>query len=219
MSVRDLTRVLVAGVAIALSAACGGSANLSASAKANGEGVEADARFGEGGGDQWAGEDETDNPLKRPRAKKGRDVEGHAWDTKGKQAKATLPGFEVFRDGTSRVFLEVSGNVPVKETQSDYLLTYRFQGVKVPEKVNMLSLPTQYFNTPVSLVELRSADGDAELLVHLREKAHPKVHLKRDDSGTVLSVDFPPWLKPRRDARQEMGDHRPGFKPAPAPEK
>ncbi len=211
--------MVAAGAALALAVACGGSANLSASAKVNDEGVDADARFGQGGGDQWSGDDETDNPEHRSRAKKGRDVEGHAWEARTGQAKATFPGFEVFRDGTSRVFLEVSGNVPVKETQSDYLLTYRFQGVKVPERVNTLSLPTQYFNTPVSLVELRSANGDAELLVHLREKTNPKVHLKRDDSGTVLSVDFPPWLEPRRDARQEMGDHRPGFKPAAPAEK
>lgn len=220
VSVHGVTRgsilpLMLAGLFAWAGAACGGSANLSASAKVNDEGVDANAQYGEGeDGDDWAGDDETGRRGKGPREKKGRDVEDHAWEHQPMGMKATLPGFEVFRDGTSRVFLEVSGNVAVKETETDSLLTYRFQGVRVPERVNTLSLPTQHFSTPVSLVELRSADGDAELVVHLREKARPKVHLKRTEMGTVLSLDFPRWQAPRREERQVYtGEQRGVLKP------
>ncbi len=75
----------------------------------------------------------------------GRGVGAHH---SGEVPVATLPGFRMFRDGTSRVFVEVSADVPVKETRAEGVLTYRLVGVQVPKRVNLMDLPTQYFPTP-----------------------------------------------------------------------
>lgn len=170
-------------------------------AKAGNEGVEASAEYGQQP-DDWDGDDETDvvaaDGVDGPA---GRIVEGHAWD---ERPLATFPGFRQFEDGTSRVFMECTGAVDIKERQSPGLLVYRFEGVKVPERVNTLSLPTMHFSTPVQLVEVRQVDGAAELMVHLRQDVKPKAHLKRTDGGTVLSLDFPKYRPHRQDADANM---------------
>lgn len=123
---------------------------------------------------------------------RGRLVEGHA---SSGTPTATLPGFKMFEDGTSRVFLEVSADVPVSEakTNNELLLTYRFAGVRVPERVNRLPIPTTHFKTPVALVQVLQAGDAAELRITLRQNTEPKTRLKRSPGGTVLSVDFPKW--------------------------
>jgi hypothetical protein len=197
-----------------LLSACG-SGKLEANASVDGKGANASANHDDGN-KQWDGDDETgdDDASEDASAKRGRRVEDHAWQSTG-GARATLPGFRVFRDGTSRVFVEVSGHVPVAEAASPGLVSYRFKDVKVPERVNMLDLPTLYFDTPVTLVQMKQIDGDAELLIHLRRDVKPKVHLKRSDAGTVLSVDFPKY-NAQQDA-QVSGEAKPAGLPQPAP--
>ncbi len=167
-------------------------------AKAGNEGVEASAEYGDGQkSNQWDGDNETDVVVAEGvDGPAGRLVEGHDG---GDRPLATLPGFRQFDDGTSRVFIELSGAVDIKERQSPSLLVYRFEGVHVPERVNTLSLPTMHFSTPVQLVEVREVNGAAELMVHLRQPVKPKAHLKRTDGGTVLSLDFPKYRPHRQD--------------------
>lgn len=105
---------------------------------------------------------------------------------------ATYPGFRVFDDGTSRVFIEIAGgDVSVEESAKNGVFRYRFRGVRVPERVNRLPLPTGHFETPVSLVEVAQIGDDAELVIHLRYRSRPHARLEQSASGTVLSVDFP----------------------------
>lgn len=120
----------------------------------------------------------------------GRLVEGHSANS---VATVTLPGFSMFEDGTSRVFIEVSADVPVSESKNQLMLAYRFAGVTVPERVNRLPIPTTHFKTPVALVQVIQVDGAAELRITLRQDTEPKTRLKRTSGGTVLSVDFPQW--------------------------
>jgi hypothetical protein len=184
-------RSLLAIPLLVLSAGC--SASGSAKVNASGEGVEASAETGQksrpGGEGVW--EDNNQDPEVGAAAEApamGRNVEAHRASG---VAMATLPGFRMFRDGTSRVFVEVSADVPVKETRAEGVLTYRFIGVQVPARVNLMDLPTQYFPTPVSRVRLVKAEDDAELIIELRAATNPKTRLRKDASGTVLSVDFP----------------------------
>ncbi len=178
-------------------------ASGTAKVNASGQGAEASAEAGDGqparppGEGIW--EDNTEDPQLAAPAEapsKGRKVEGHRASG---EPTATLPGFRMFRDGTSRVFVEVNADVPVKETRAAGVLTYRFQGVRVPERVNRLDLPTQYFPTPVNRVRLVKVDDDAELIIELRSDSQPKTRLRKDQAGTVLSVDFPPLDETRRD--------------------
>jgi hypothetical protein len=171
-----------------------------ASASINDKGAKA-SYDADDGSKQWDGDNETGEGADGPGKKKGRSVEGHAFESGG-DPRATFPGFRVFKDGSSRVFVEVSGHVPVAETNSQGLLTFRFDGVKVPERVNQLDLPTQFFDTPVTLVQMRQGDAGAELRIHVRRDVKPKVHLKRTENGTVLSVDFPKYDPQHHDDEQ-----------------
>lgn len=121
---------------------------------------------------------------------RGRSVEGHSHNA---VPTATLPGFTMNEDGTSRVFLEVSADVPVSESKNQLMLAYRFAGVTVPERVNRLPIPTTHFETPVASVQVLQIDGAAELRIVLRQDTEPTTRLKRSPGGTVLSVDFPRW--------------------------
>ena len=178
----------------------------SASAKVNDQGVKTNAQWGDED-TKWEGNDETDDNVGAVEGnKRGRKVEGHAWKETG--ATATLPGFRMFKDGTSRVFIEVSGHVPVAETEAQGKLVYRFAGVRVPERVNTLSLPTLHFETPVTRVSVRRVQNDAELILMMRDQIKPKVHLKRTEMGTVLSVDFPKWTRQTRRDQQVAGDEQ-----------
>jgi len=121
-------------------------------------------------------------------ARRVEDHKGH-----GKSQTATYPGFRMFADGSSRVFLEVYGHVDVQEAKEDGVMKFRFQGVKVPERVNRLPLPTNHFETPVSRVHVEQDGADALLVIALHYDVKGKPRLKRSEGGTVLSVDFPPY--------------------------
>ncbi len=120
-----------------------------------------------------------------------RRVEGHKGQAQ--HNTATYPGFRMFADGSSRVFLEVFGRVDVQEAKEDGVMKFRFQGVNVPERVNRLPLPTNHFETPVARVHVEQDGADAVLVIALHYKVEGKPRLKRTDGGTVLSVDFPPY--------------------------
>ena len=77
----------------------------------------------------------------------GRSVDGIE---QGKRVRpvATLPGFRMLDGGVSRVFVEVTGKTTVKEARRRGLLIYRLKGVRVPERVNRLALPTSHFKYP-----------------------------------------------------------------------
>jgi hypothetical protein len=171
-------RYLASCLALLLAAGCESSADLQVSPQTPGR---YDTTL------EGSGSDDPVDPAAKERAR-GRLVEGHSHNG---VPIVTLPGFEMYDDGSSRVFVEVSENVSVSEWKQPHLLTYRFEGVFVPERVNRLAIPTQHFDSPVGLVRIVQVLGGAELRVYLRQTSEPKTRLKRSDGGTVLSVDFP----------------------------
>jgi hypothetical protein len=115
---------------------------------------------------------------------------------------ATYPGFQVFEDGTSRVFIEIAGgSVTVKEMHHEGVFRYRFEGVRVPERVNRLPLPTVHFETPVSLVEIAQIGSDADLIIHMRHRSQPNARLERSHLGHRAQRGF----SLRRERRAPLG--------------
>jgi hypothetical protein len=55
-----------------------------------------------------------------------------------------------------------------------------------------MDMPTTHFNTPVRRIRLVQVGTSAELVIELRDRVEPRVHLNKSNAGTVLSVDFPP---------------------------
>jgi hypothetical protein len=112
----------------------------------------------------------------------------------------TMPGFHVFSDGSSRVYVRVSGRAKIVEKKDEGKLRYHLRGVTVPERVNRMALPTGHFGTPVAKAFVAQVEGGADLVIVLRETVKGVVRLKKRGRGLILSVDFP---KQRKKAEQE----------------
>jgi hypothetical protein len=126
----------------------------------------------------------------------GRGARGALGHSAGDRAVATLPGFRMFEDGSSRVFVEIVGRVPVNPVdQGGVRLVYRMPGTLVTERVNRLSLPTTHFDSPVGNVHMEQTGVDADLVIELRQPAQPKLTVRQNDHVTMVSIDFPPIVR------------------------
>lgn len=104
---------------------------------------------------------------------------------------ATLPGFELLGDGGSRVFVELTQNVPVEERKAKGSLTYVLKGAHVAIHNNTNPLVTVHFNTPVTKAQLRPAGRDVLLVIDLRAAVAPAWTIAAAKDGTaVLQIDF-----------------------------
>jgi hypothetical protein len=118
----------------------------------------------------------------------------------------TMPGFRAFSDGSSRVYVQISGRAKVTEKSVKGQLRYHLSGVTVPERVNRMALPTAHFPTPVAKAFVAQVDGGADLVIVLRARTQPKVRLRKQAGGVTLSVDFPRQSKPRVEQKDPLAD-------------
>jgi hypothetical protein len=104
---------------------------------------------------------------------------------------ATYPGFKLLRDGTSRVFVEVSKKVDITEHKAQGRVTYRMKGVSAPIRTNRLALLTGFFSTPVGRIQLVEEGSDVDLVIELRAPSDAQHKVIDSEGGIVLQVDFP----------------------------
>lgn len=105
---------------------------------------------------------------------------------------ATLPGFEMLGDGSTRVFVQLTQSVPVEERKAKGTLTYVLKGAHVTIHNNTNPLVTVHFNTPVSQARLRPAGADLLLVIDLRAATSPAWKMTPAKDGTsILQIDFP----------------------------
>jgi hypothetical protein len=120
-------------------------------------------------------------------------------------AEVTFSGFEEHDDGTSRIFVKLSGEVPVevqvKGTRAEFLL----KGATIPARNNKNPLLAQHFGSMVlsarlvpERVHVRHAHGkkkhagDARLVVVMRRAVTPTSRFETSADGTTtFVVDFP----------------------------
>lgn len=105
---------------------------------------------------------------------------------------ATLPGFEMQSDGSSRLFVQLTQTVQVEERVAKGQLTYVLKGTHVTVHNNQNPLETVHFNTPVTRARLVPSGGDLLFVIELRAAATPtwKITPAKDGSA-ILMVDFP----------------------------
>jgi hypothetical protein len=105
---------------------------------------------------------------------------------------ATLPGFEMLADGGSRLFVQLTQNVPVDEKRSAGTVTYLLHGAHVAKHNNERPLVTVHFNTPVSRARLVPHGGDLAFVVDLRANVQPTFKVETaKEGGAILIIDFP----------------------------
>jgi hypothetical protein len=133
---------------------------------------------------------------------------GYAYGNKGTGSTATaarprpryrtqgpvvnMPGFEQTADGGSRLFVQLSQNVPVEERKSPGSITYVLKGASPRVWNNTNALVTVHFNTPVSRARLVPAGKDVHFVIDLRAEATPTWKMTdAGDKGATLTIDFP----------------------------
>lgn len=105
---------------------------------------------------------------------------------------ATLPGFEMLPDGGSRLFVDLSQNVPVEERKAAGSVTYVLKGAHLEHRNNANALVTVHFNTPVWRAKLVPSGADLLFIVEMRgQGAQGAMKMNPGASGvTRLTVDF-----------------------------
>ena len=112
----------------------------------------------------------------------------------------TFTGFHVFDDGSSRIFVKLTSEVPVDARYSGKKLEYTFRGANIPLRNNKNPLITEHF--PASIVSARfahdkkgkrrEASSDPRLEIVLREESKPPHKVERMPDGTaIFTVDLP----------------------------
>ena len=109
---------------------------------------------------------------------------------------AGAPIFSRLPDGTSRISVEVSHRVDVVESRLPAHASYRLRGAMVLTPTNELALPTEWFATPVTRVQLVPEGPDLVLRVDLREDLAPVYRVVDTPRGIVLEVDLPRGAAP-----------------------
>lgn len=105
---------------------------------------------------------------------------------------ATLPGFEMQADGSSRLFVALTQTVAVEEHKAQGVLTYVLKGAHVALHNNLNALVTVHFNTPVVRARLVPVGNDLHFIVELRAAVTPTWKVTPGKDGTSLvMVDFP----------------------------
>ncbi len=105
---------------------------------------------------------------------------------------ATLPGFEMEADGSSRCFVQLTALVPVEEKKAAGSITYVLKGAHVNVRNNENALVTVHFNTPVTRARLVPSALGLSFIIDLRANVSPTYKVVGGKDGTsILEVDFP----------------------------
>lgn len=104
---------------------------------------------------------------------------------------AGVPAFRVLEDGSSRIFLKITGKPTVSERKSASAFGLVLPGVYVPTRIAQRPLDTSFFATPVSRVRLIGEEGSALLAVDMKQPAVPTLKIENQSDGIVILIDFP----------------------------
>lgn len=109
------------------------------------------------------------------------------------RAAITFTGFHVFKDGSSRIFLELTRSVSVQVKRAGTEVVYTLEDTRIPVRNNKNPLITKEFFSPVIKAVLASDGADAKLTVTLREAVPTQHRMVRHANGeATLHIDIAP---------------------------
>ena len=127
-----------------------------------------------------------------PSLARGRHRHHEEAGTPGRPA-VTYAGFHVFDNGSSRVFVNVTAQVPVEITQKDSAVQVTLKGIRIGSRNNKHPLLTSHFVSSVQSARLVPNADDVDLLIQSREKTKAEHRVvTRPDGTATLEVDFAP---------------------------
>ncbi len=110
----------------------------------------------------------------------------------GAPALVTFAGFHSFDDGSSQVFVELSGPVTVEVKKIRGGVLYTLENSKVPSRNNRNPLLTIDFSSIVRRATIRQHGKVVELSIALKAPAEPTQRIVERDGATVLEIQLPP---------------------------
>lgn len=114
---------------------------------------------------------------------------------------AILPGFAMRSDGTSVVYVELTGPAQVEEHVAKGFVTYVLKDTLIDRANNKNPLETAFYDTPVLRAQLRGVkkEPDAELVIELRAEVKPTYKVLTEKGQSRLEVVFPAGQYARAD--------------------
>lgn len=110
----------------------------------------------------------------------------------GKGAMLSWPGFQMMPDGSSRVFLQMSEEVPHTVAREGQTLVVTFKGAKVLHRNHHRPLLTRFFNTPVTRVKVKAVRRAVRVELALRADVTPQVRAATGADGLhYVYIEFP----------------------------
>jgi hypothetical protein len=109
----------------------------------------------------------------------------------GGSAELTYSGFHSFDDGTSLLFVELSGPVTIDETQGRGVVSYTLENTRVPVRNNRNPLVTGDFATTLKRATFTQKKKSVELSLLLKADVQPTHQLVQRGGVTVLEIRLP----------------------------
>jgi hypothetical protein len=100
-------------------------------------------------------------------------------------------GFSRAADQGARIFVHLTGEVPIAEQRHGNTITYRLSGAKLGVANNANPLPTRHFGPPVSRVSLVAAKDGVDLVIELSRSSQPTHRLVSAGGISTLHVELP----------------------------
>jgi hypothetical protein len=143
-------------------------------------------------------------PKPAPKAKKTKAPKVAPSEVK---SEVTFSGFEAFDDGSARLFVKLTREVPVEAKYEGKTVDYLLPGTRIPVRNNKNPLLTRHFGSAVVSARFVAEEapgkrghkghkkktlGDVHLVVELREALRPAHRIEtQPDGSAVLVVDVP----------------------------
>jgi hypothetical protein len=110
----------------------------------------------------------------------------------GRPRAVTYVGFYVFRDGSSRIYVNLTSDVPVEAKNHGRVVEYLLKDTKILVPNNKNPLITEHFGSPVVSAQMLPVKEGAVLRIELRQAMKPahEMHPHVDKSAT-LYINFP----------------------------
>jgi hypothetical protein len=134
----------------------------------------------------------------------------------------TFSGFQVFHDGKSRLYVDLSSSVEVTEKVEGKKAVYKLEGARIEARNNENPLVTSHFSAMVVHARLTDEAGRGKhrhrhkktagpasvvIVVQMREAAQPTHRMQKNPDGSArLIIDFP---KPKKTPAPEPDEVAP----------
>lgn len=107
-------------------------------------------------------------------------------------ASVTFYGFQMFADGSSRIFVHLTKKPPLLSQQDGLKAVYTMSDSRILIRNNKNPLNLEHFPTPAKRATLVARDGDVELVVELKSEVALSHRFADNPDGTVsLHIDLP----------------------------